>query len=116
MITLRDTKARWDRAACVDADSEDFFPTLRRDSVTEMEATERALAVCAVCEIREQCLDYAMRHGEHGIWGGLTEEQRRSAGATRRRIHCPGCHSPNVMRDLTGLSQVCTMCGLSWKI
>lgn len=44
----------------------------------------RAKAVCAACSVRVQCLDDAIAdHERVGIWGGLTEKQRRVA--TRRR-------------------------------
>jgi WhiB family redox-sensing transcriptional regulator len=37
-----------------------------------------ARAICAVCPVRAECLDHAMTHAEHwGIWGGLTERERR---------------------------------------
>lgn len=36
----------------------------------------RAKAICARCPYRAPCLDYATRHGEKGIWGGTTENER----------------------------------------
>lgn len=37
-----------------------------------------AKAFCKQCPIRQKCLDYALWHHEqHGIWGGLTEFERR---------------------------------------
>jgi len=37
-----------------------------------------AKRICAGCPIRQKCLDYALWHGERqGIWGGLTEAERR---------------------------------------
>jgi hypothetical protein len=45
----------------------------------------RALAVCAVCPVRAECLELSMRvwdaGGQHGIWGGLVEADRASARA-----------------------------------
>jgi hypothetical protein len=36
-----------------------------------------AKAVCARCEVRVECADYALRAREpYGVWGGLTEEER----------------------------------------
>lgn len=35
-----------------------------------------AQLICAQCPVRVDCLEYALVHGEHGIWGGLTERQR----------------------------------------
>ncbi len=37
-----------------------------------------ARKICAVCKVRIQCLEYALKHGEpYGIWGGLSERERR---------------------------------------
>ncbi|RKE19616.1 WhiB family transcriptional regulator [Streptomyces sp. TLI_171] len=41
-------------------------------------ATRRAKAVCAGCPVREMCLALALRRSEpHGVFGGLTAEERR---------------------------------------
>ena len=53
------------------ADPDTFFPT------SEEEAGP-ALAFCSACDIRETCLAWALKNGErYGVWGGLTEQQRR---------------------------------------
>jgi WhiB family redox-sensing transcriptional regulator len=60
-----------DRAACFGVDPDVFFP------ISEEEAGP-ALAYCRVCRIREECLAWALKNGErYGVWGGLTEQQRR---------------------------------------
>jgi WhiB family transcriptional regulator, redox-sensing transcriptional regulator len=76
--------AGWrDRAACRGTDLDLFFPG-------RGESAEPARRVCAVCPVRQPCLDYAISHGiTHGIWGGLAERDRRAlrtrhAGAARR--------------------------------
>ena len=59
------------QAACRGLDTETFFGT------TPEEAAE-ALAVCAVCPVRAQCLESAIRNREtSGIWGGTTPDERR---------------------------------------
>jgi len=65
-----------ERAACLDLDTDIFFP------VGEGEASqapiERAKAICAVCPVRAECLDFALRtRQESGVWGGMTEDERR---------------------------------------
>jgi len=68
------------------------------------------------CPIREKCLHHALSTGEvHGVWGGLTEKQRRVTGWAKQRIRCPGCKSTGVS-TLTETSEACLRCGLSWKI
>lgn len=48
------------------------------------ESTAPAKAICARCPVAGECLDFALRNGEHvGIWGGTSERDRR---ALRRRI------------------------------
>ena len=45
-----------------------------------------AKAICATCPVIEQCREYALRAQEpYGIWGGMTEEERREE-IQRRRI------------------------------
>jgi len=40
--------------------------------------TEGAKEVCRPCEVRDQCLAYALEHRiRHGVWGGKSERQRR---------------------------------------
>jgi WhiB family redox-sensing transcriptional regulator len=59
------------RAACRGADLEFFFPG-------RGESAKPARQICARCPVRQPCLDYALSHGiVHGIWGGLTERDRR---------------------------------------
>jgi WhiB family redox-sensing transcriptional regulator len=62
----------WQReAACYGIDPDLFFPT------SEEEAGD-ALDFCSACGVRETCLAWALKNGErYGVWGGLTEQQRR---------------------------------------
>jgi len=67
-----------DRALCGQTDPEIFFP----DSDTQ---ASEARAICARCQVRSQCLSYAMDAGEnHGIWGGLDPQERQRL--RRRKI------------------------------
>ena len=65
--------ARWrELAACRGTDLEVFFPE-------RGESAEPARRVCAACPVRQPCLDYAISNRiTHGIWGGLTERERRA--------------------------------------
>jgi WhiB family redox-sensing transcriptional regulator len=59
------------RAACRGIDLNVFFPG-------RGESAEPARQICAGCPVRQPCLDYAITNRiTHGIWGGLTERERR---------------------------------------
>ena len=66
------------RAACRFIDPDLFFPI--SGSGKGLEQAAEAKAVCAGCEVRRECLAFAVWARErHGIWGGLTEQERHSA-------------------------------------
>jgi WhiB family redox-sensing transcriptional regulator len=68
----------WKSAACQDADPELFFPVSAVGRSREDIA--RAKAVCASCLVRRPCLEFALAtHQVHGVWGGMTEEERKRA-------------------------------------
>ena len=69
------------RAACRDADPEIFF-SVAESGPALATAEAEALAWCAVCPVRAQCLAFALSALPHGIAGGMTAEQR---AALRRR-------------------------------
>jgi WhiB family transcriptional regulator, redox-sensing transcriptional regulator len=66
-----------DKARCAEVDPERWFPE-KGGSVRE------AKRVCRSCEVRPECLDYALEHGERfGIWGGMSERERRRLTSER---------------------------------
>ncbi|WP_331732745.1 WhiB family transcriptional regulator [Streptomyces sp. NBC_00015] len=59
------------RAICQAADPEELF--------VEGAAQNRAKAMCTGCPVRTECLAYALDNRiEHGVWGGMTEKERRA--------------------------------------
>jgi WhiB family transcriptional regulator, redox-sensing transcriptional regulator len=60
-----------ERALCAQTDPEAFFPE-------KGGSTREAKRICAGCEVRAECLEYALTFDERfGIWGGLSERERR---------------------------------------
>lgn len=58
-------------ALCAQTDPEAFFPE-------KGGSTREAKRVCEGCEVRVECLDYALKNDERfGIWGGYSERERR---------------------------------------
>jgi WhiB family redox-sensing transcriptional regulator len=65
------------RAACLDEDPELFFPI--GNTGPALIQIEEAKAVCHSCQVMETCLKLAIDSGQdNGVFGGLSEEQRRS--------------------------------------
>jgi WhiB family transcriptional regulator, redox-sensing transcriptional regulator len=60
-----------EQALCAQTDPEAFFPE-------KGGSTREAKRICSGCEVRAECLEYALAHDERfGIWGGLSERERR---------------------------------------
>ncbi len=70
-FTGLDDKSWQESANCLGVDPDLFFPE-RGAGIQE------AKAVCRACVVREECLEYSLVNGEKfGIWGGMTERERR---------------------------------------
>ena len=60
-----------ENALCAQTDPEAFFPE-------KGGSTREAKRICQGCEVRDECLEYALENDERfGIWGGLSERERR---------------------------------------
>ncbi len=58
-------------AKCLQAEPDTFFPE-------KGGSTREAKRICSACDVREECLEYALANDERfGIWGGLSERERR---------------------------------------
>jgi WhiB family redox-sensing transcriptional regulator len=66
------------QALCAQTGADFFFPE-PGSSVRE------AKRICAMCEMRSACLDYALENDERfGVWGGLSEKERLALRRTSR--------------------------------
>lgn len=75
------TELLWKKqAACIGEDMDVFFPMRGESRIP-------AKLICGRCEVRQECLEYAITHEEwNGVWGGKSElERRRFANAAARR-------------------------------
>ena len=71
LVVSSEQLSRQERALCAQTDPEAFFPE-------KGGSTREAKRVCLSCEVRSECLEYALAHDERfGIWGGLSERERR---------------------------------------
>jgi WhiB family transcriptional regulator, redox-sensing transcriptional regulator len=72
------------QARCRDEDPELFFPIGSTGPAAVQ--VEAAKAVCMTCPVRLDCLEWALATAQDsGVWGGLSEEERRALRRARRR-------------------------------
>jgi WhiB family redox-sensing transcriptional regulator len=65
-----------EEARCVTFDPELFFPVGISERARDQ--TRMAKRVCDMCDVKNQCLQYALDNNEDsGVWGGLSEDERR---------------------------------------
>lgn len=69
-IGRRDTAWKY-QAACQGLPDEMFFPP------PKIRISPEIRRVCGGCPVRPECLAYALNNCDDGIWGGLTEAERR---------------------------------------
>lgn len=70
-----------DDAECRNTDSKLFFPERGR-----LDDVDQAKAICAVCNVRTECLDFALKYHERdGIWGGTSGRERTKIHSLRNK-------------------------------
>jgi WhiB family redox-sensing transcriptional regulator len=80
LTDLFQSPGEWqERAVCAQTDPESFFPE-------KGGSTREAKRICLGCDVKDECLEYAMENAiRFGIWGGLSELERRNLRKTTPR-------------------------------
>lgn len=75
-----DEAIHWQESAlCAQTDPDIFFPE-------KGGSTAPATSICSQCEVRAECLEYAISNDiRHGIWGGMSDNDRRRISRERKR-------------------------------
>jgi WhiB family redox-sensing transcriptional regulator len=80
-VHLQVVNAWRQKGLCRGTDPAVFYPPGEDDSLAE-----EAKYICEDCCVRQPCLEYALSTREkHGVWGGLTERERRRVLRQRRK-------------------------------
>jgi Transcription factor WhiB len=117
---------RWaNRASCRGRDLDDFFPTEYEEvadergeivDVVEVEPpypTLEAKRICFGCEVRADCLAWALNMDiREGTYGGMSGFQRQQLTRRKPRKRCPGCGGEEI--DVRERNEICVACGVSW--
>jgi WhiB family redox-sensing transcriptional regulator len=84
-LTTKRVKSWRESAACQGEDTELFFPIGTKGP--SVEQAEEAKSVCAECPVIQECREWSIASGQTGgIFGGMTEEERRRANRPARPI------------------------------
>jgi WhiB family transcriptional regulator, redox-sensing transcriptional regulator len=99
VVVEDDGRQAWlDRAACRDQDPERFFP-----EPGEQTKAAEAKAICASCQVRDHCLDLAVKgagglDADHGVFGGTLP-------AERSRLRGNSFPEPSIYRERRELAE-----------
>jgi WhiB family redox-sensing transcriptional regulator len=95
IIQLKGAPVDWrHRSACRDEDPELFFPV--GNTGPALQQIEEAKKVCNRCLVINECLKWALESGqEAGVWGGLSEDERRALKRRAARNRARGIEIPN---------------------
>ena len=77
-----------------------WFPDYEGHNSDEWKFINR---ICGQCPISVMCAEYAIKHDEVGIWGGLTTKQRRRV--KRAAEYWEGVRSERAKKALEGAAQ-----------
>lgn len=76
-------------APCGDVEPDLFFP-IGINRAAQHQA-EEAKSICRTCPVMETCLDWALEtRQDSGVWGGMTEEERRAIHRRMRPVYRGG--------------------------
>ena len=82
-IRTMDDDTKWFEEANCKGHSKLFFADTTDKPVDKRLKEKKAAAICAKCSVIDECREYARRNGEHGYWGGESEDQRYAIGYLR---------------------------------
>lgn len=81
------------RGACLGIDPDLFFPE-------DLKGVNDAKQVCRGCAVRRECLEYALKHNEPGMWGGESERERERILDARKAQRLIDEHRPTIVDRL----------------
>jgi len=79
-VLFEEDEPAWVKDANCRGSNLDLFFPVRGQSAS------KAKAICAVCAVKDECLEYAIARREVGIWGGLSDRERRKIRRQRAMV------------------------------
>jgi WhiB family redox-sensing transcriptional regulator len=68
----------WSTAECRDTYTDMFYSVEEERSADAYWHINAVRSICAKCPLQRECLTYAFKHEQYGVWGGLTAQERKS--------------------------------------
>lgn len=75
---LKYEQVNWDLAECRGVYTDLFYKVEEERNIENYPFIDAVRSICARCPIWKDCLTYAIRNEDYGVWGGLTTAERRS--------------------------------------
>ncbi len=91
-------------ANCKSAGPDIFFPGSGAHDRDANKKRREALLLCWGCDVRSECLEYALKHESKGLWGGMTDRQRRKI-RRQRGITLQDPSAGHLVYELNGRTQ-----------
>ena len=91
-----------------------YDPDLWHPKFDAPSSTAAAKAICKLCPVQSECLDWALKYDENGVWGGTSEADRRTLQRRKSHTACIVCDGEDIL--ITEGTEVCLGCGASWRI
>lgn len=89
------------QAVCAQTDPEIFHPV-------KGNSARPAKRICAGCPVRAECLEYALRHHDTGVWGGFSDRERGKLKRGHNPLRGPG--RPHRRENGHGFNCRCVIC------
>lgn len=70
---------------CAGMDTELFYPPSEAD--VRSCYVKRAKAICSGCPVSTECLTWALKYDERGVWGATTQAERQRMTQRQRSIY-----------------------------
>lgn len=80
IITRQRTDDAWMSAGACRGMTHLFFPSTAERPQARERREAMAREVCASCDVRSTCREFARNNHEYGLWGGESEDERHEAG------------------------------------
>jgi WhiB family redox-sensing transcriptional regulator len=78
------SEVNWEKGECFGTNTDLFYSVEEERSVKAYDYINAVRSICVRCPIWAECLSYAFKHEDYGVWGGMTSMERRSVSQPKK--------------------------------